>query len=174
MGERQTIIAPGGKLRGPTFREDEEERLMAWQIRRIPIQNGMALSASVSQTVASMNFRRFQISALTRKWSHRVKLVLCSILALWMIGSLGAIWQTFHGEVVSGEKMRHLANSALGTDTGRTFYMGRSGGYDHFRLRWLIESKSYRVPLSESPIENPFPLRYWPGNWRDGVFGRSG
>lgn len=91
---------------------------------------------------------------------------------MWMIASLGAIWQAFHGEVVSGEKMRHLADSALGYDTGRTFYMGRSDGYDHFRLRWLIESKSYRVPTSESPIGNPFPLRYWPGNWHGGVFNR--
>ena len=116
------------------------------------------------------NFSFNPFGGRIRRW---VKLALWGLALVFVVGFGLAAWQVFHGDVVSGEEIRRLSDSALGTDTGSTSYIGRSDGYDHFRLRWMIRSNCYRVPESESPVKDPYPLRYWPGSWRQEVFDRN-
>ncbi|MEO5917556.1 MAG: hypothetical protein ABIS50_25225 [Luteolibacter sp.] len=81
-------------------------------------------------------------------------------------------WTVFEGDEVSAQEFRQLSNEANGTSMGSTSYMGRSKGYDYFRIEQAKkQSQIVRVPQADSTIKEPYPLRYWPGNWRKGTFG---
>jgi len=53
---------------------------------------------------------------------------------------------------------------------GSAFYRGRKDGYDYFKAQWNVGSKNLRIPVSESPVAEPFDYTSDREKWRGASF----
>jgi hypothetical protein len=104
------------------------------------------------------------------KMPRKYKLISCGFTVCFIWAACVGTWKFYNGDEISGADFRQLSNEWSHTSMGSTSYMGGAHGFDYFRIKQAMEAKNVRVPIGESPVRDPYPLRYVPGNWKTGSF----